>query len=158
MVLKKQSAGLILYRIKGDNVEVLLAHMGGPYHASKDNGHWSIPKGLCEENENPFTTARREFEEEIGQPPPDGNYLELGKIEQRNNKEVAAWALESDLDVSLLKSNTFNMEWPPSSGKMQEFPEIDKADWFNLKLASQKLIPSQVELLKRLADRLKVSF
>lgn len=156
--MKYHSAGLLVYRFKSDSLEVLLAHMGGPFHATKDKGHWSIPKGIYEENEEPLTAAKREFEEEIGQPVPDGDYIDLGTIEQKNNKSVKAWAAEADLDVSEVKSNKFKMEWPPKSGKIQEFPEIDKAEWFNLQTASEKLIPAQVELLKRLADKLKVPF
>jgi len=156
--MKAQSAGLLLYRFKGESIEVLLAHMGGPYHASKDKGHWSIPKGLYEDNENPLETARREFEEEIGLPAPEGDYMKLGSIEQKNNKDVTAWAVEADIDATNTKSNTFKVEWPPKSGKIQEFPEIDKAEWFNLTIACEKLIPSQVEFLKRLASELKVHF
>jgi predicted NUDIX family NTP pyrophosphohydrolase len=115
--MKKHSAGIIVYRIKEGVVEVLMAHMGGPFHAKKDVGHWSVPKGEVEENEDPFATAKREFTEELGLQAPGGDYLELGTVDQHNNKSVTAWAGEADLDVSDIKSNTFEMEWPPRSGK-----------------------------------------
>jgi predicted NUDIX family NTP pyrophosphohydrolase len=156
--VKKQSAGLVVYRMKDGQLEVLLAHMGGPFHAKKDEGHWSIPKGEYEENEDSKETALREFKEEIGQQPPEGKLIELGEIEQKNNKTVTAWAVEGDLNVDQIISNTFEMEWPLRSGKRQTFPEIDKAEWMNLTQAAKKLIPGQAEFLKRLADILEVDF
>lgn len=158
MVMKTRTGGLLIYKLVESNPEVLLAHMGGPYHANKDKGHWSIPKGEIEAGENAWQTAKREFEEELGIPAPHGKYLDLGLIEQKNNKTVRVWATEADLDLSEFKSNKFKMEWPPKSGKIQEFPEIDKAEWFNLAAATEKIIPSQVEFLKRLAAELKVPF
>jgi predicted NUDIX family NTP pyrophosphohydrolase len=156
--MKKTSAGLLVYRLKDGQPEVLIAHMGGPFHAKKDAGHWSIPKGEYEESEDPKRVALREFEEETGQPVPKGELKDLGTIEQKNNKTVIAWALEGDLDVSAVKSNTFSLEWPPRSGKIQEFPEIDSADWFSLRDAAPKLIPGQAQFLERLAKLLKVPF
>jgi predicted NUDIX family NTP pyrophosphohydrolase len=149
--MKQQSAGLLAYRKKDNIVEVLIVHPGGPFWAKKDLGAWSIPKGLYEENEEPIQTAYREFQEEIGQPAPKGNAEPLDTVEQRNNKIVIAWAVESDLGDVEAKSNTFTMEWPPKSGKKQEFPEVDKAEWFSLAEASKKLNPDQLPFLERLA-------
>lgn len=135
-----------------------MAHMGGPFHAKKDVGHWSIPKGLVEEGEEPLATAKREFTEEFGLQAPEGDYLELGTVDQHNNKSVTVWAVEADLDVSNIQSNTFNMEWPPRSGKIQEFPEIDRAAYMSLAEASQKCVKGQAELFERLANELHVPF
>lgn len=156
--MKKHSAGLLLYRKKDGQIEVLIAHMGGPFHAKKDAGHWSIPKGEHEEGENPKEVARREFKEELGKEVPDGKWEDLGEIVYKNGKKVVAWVLEADLDVTEIKSNMFEMEWPPRSGKMQEFPEIDRAAYFSLEQATEKLIPAQVEFLERLAEKLGTSF
>jgi predicted NUDIX family NTP pyrophosphohydrolase len=156
--MKAHSAGLLVFRRTGGQPEVLLAHNGGPFHAKKDLGSWTIPKGLYEENESPQQAARREFEEEIGQPAPEGELIELGQIEQKNNKSVLAWAVEGDLDANNIKSNSFEMEWPPKSGKIQEFPEVDRAAWFSLPEAAVKLIPAQAEFLQRLAQKLDVPF
>jgi predicted NUDIX family NTP pyrophosphohydrolase len=152
--MKKHSAGLIVYRQMGDGIEVLIAHMGSPWWAKKDAGAWSIPKGEYQENEDPEANARREFKEELGKDVPNGKWLDLGTVEQKNNKTVLAWAVEGDLDVSHTTSNKVTIEWPPRSGKMQEFPEIDRAAYFPLNLAAQKLVPAQVELLERLAQKL----
>jgi predicted NUDIX family NTP pyrophosphohydrolase len=154
--MKKHSAGLLVYRKADSSIEVLIAHMGGPFHAKKDVGHWSIPKGEHEKGENPKTVAQREFNEELGKKAPGGQWLDLGDIEYKNGKKVVAWAVEGNLDVSEVKSNTFEMEWPPRSGKMQEFPEIDHAAYFPLDVAAKKLIPAQVELLQRLAQKLGI--
>src|SRR5260221_649507 len=124
--MKQHSAGLIVYRIKDSGPEVLIAHMGSPWWAKKDIGAWSIPKGLIEDGEQPLDAAKREFNEELGLSPPEGEYIELGIIEQHNNKDVVAFAIEAYLDASNIKSNTFKAEWPPKSGKEQEFPEIDR--------------------------------
>jgi predicted NUDIX family NTP pyrophosphohydrolase len=156
--MKKQSAGLVVYRLTNGQPEVLIAHMGGPFHAKKDAGHWSIPKGEFEEGQDPIETARREFEEELDKTVPPGEWQELGSITYKNGKEVTAWALEGDLDVSEIKSNTFKIEWPPRSGKIQEFPEIDRAGWFSLPEAAGKLISEQVAFLERLANLLHVPF
>lgn len=152
--MKKYSAGLLVYRKKSGKLEVLIAHMGAPWWAKKDAGAWTIPKGEYLEDEEPIAAAKREFKEELGHAPPESEWLELGTIEQKNNKSVVAWAAEGDLDVSRISSDTFKTEWPPRSGNMQEFPEIDRAGWFGLSEASKKLIPAQVELLERLAGKL----
>jgi predicted NUDIX family NTP pyrophosphohydrolase len=132
--------------------------MGSPWWAKKDMGAWSLPKGEYEKDEDPLKTARREFKEELGLDSPDGELIELGTIEQKNNKVVVAWAVQGDFDVSHTKSNTFTIEWPPHSGKMKEFPEIDRATWFSLEEASKKLIAEQVPFLERLANRLDAKF
>ncbi len=155
---RQQSAGLILYRIKNGQPEVLIAHMGSPWWAKKDKGAWTIPKGGFEKDEEPLATAHREFKEELGHDVPTGEIIELGSIDQKNNKTVTAWAIEGDLDASKIKSNLFEAEWPPRSGKKQMYPEIDRAVWLSLEEASQKLIPEQVPLLERLAERLEVDF
>lgn len=156
--MKKQSAGLLLYRQKKGRVEVLIAHPGGPFFAKKDNGFWSIPKGLYEDDEDPFAAAKREFEEEIGWPAPAGKYIELGEIKRKDGKTIKAWAVEGQVDETEVKSNTFEMEWPPKSGKIQEFPEIDQARWFDLPTASLKLQLVQTEFLERLAEHLNIGF
>jgi len=156
--MKKRSAGLLVYRLKNDQPEVLIAHMGGPFHGAKDAGHWSIPKGEFNEGDDPKVTAVREFGEELGKAVPEGDWEELGSITYKNGKEVFAWALEGDLDVAEIKSNTFELEWPPRSGKVQEFPEIDRAGWFSLPEAAGRLIPDQVIFLERLANLLHVPF
>jgi predicted NUDIX family NTP pyrophosphohydrolase len=130
---------------------VLLVHPGGPYFARRDDGAWSIPKGLYEEGEEPLACAQREFAEELGSPCPDGPALELGEIRQKNGKRVRAFAVEGDLDADTITSNTFEIEWPPRSGGRQTFPEVDRAGWFTLDEARAKLIPAQVPLLDALA-------
>ena len=125
-------------------------HPGGPFFARRDAGAWSIPKGLYEEGEEPLACARREFAEEIGSPCPDGPALELGEIRQRNGKRVTAWAIEGDLDADRITSNTFTLEWPPRSGRHQEFPEVDRAGWFGLGAAREKILAAQAPLLDRL--------
>jgi predicted NUDIX family NTP pyrophosphohydrolase len=154
--VKKFSAGILVYKDKGDQIEVLLAHPGGPFWAKKDSGAWSIPKGECEENEDLLDAAKREFKEEIGQEAPNEDYLDLGEFKRKDGKTITAWAVKGDLDVNQLKSNTFEMEWPPHSGKKQEFPEIDKAEWFSLDRASEKLHSGQAVFLERLAEKLKL--
>jgi predicted NUDIX family NTP pyrophosphohydrolase len=149
-----RSAGIVLYRRRGERVEVLLGHMGGPYWARKDDGAWSIPKGEFVEGEEPYAAARREFTEEIGHPPPDGLPVDLGQITQRNGKVVTAFALEGDLEASTTVSNTFELEWPPRSGRLQSFPEIDRAAWFPTAEARTKALASQGELFDRLEAHL----
>lgn len=150
-----RSAGLLLYRRNGAGVQVLLGHMGGPYWQRKDAAAWSIPKGEYEPDEDALAAARREFEEELGVPAPDGvPYLPLGEVVQRGGKLVTAWAAEADLDVDNVVSNTFEMEWPPRSGRRQEFPEIDRAEWFSLPVARLKIVQGQLPLLDRLAEQL----
>ncbi|WP_251149959.1 NUDIX domain-containing protein [Cellulosimicrobium sp. Marseille-Q4280] len=148
----KQSAGLVLHRERGGVVEVLLGHMGGPLWARKDAGAWTIPKGEIDPGEDPHAAALREFAEELGvpAPPSDEPDLDLGTVRQRAGKLVTAWAREGDLDVSAVVSNAFAIEWPPRSGRMQEFPELDRAGWFPLATARGLVVTGQVELLDRL--------
>jgi predicted NUDIX family NTP pyrophosphohydrolase len=148
--MPRRSAGILLYRDRGGAVEVLLVHPGGPLWARKDAGAWTIPKGEYEPGDDPLACARREFEEETGQPPPTTGLLELGEIRQRGGKVVTAWAAPGDLDPTTIRSNTFTIEWPPRSGVQRSFPEVDRAAWFDLATAREKLIPAQVDLLDRL--------
>lgn len=150
-----QSAGLLLYRRGPEHrIEVLLGHMGGPFWARKDERAWSIPKGEYTPEEDARAAAYREFEEETGSPAPAGELLELGEIRQSGGKVVTAWALAGDFDPALLRSNTFTLEWPPRSGRTQEFPELDRASWFDLETARLKLVTAQVSFLDRLLERL----
>lgn len=151
------SAGLLVYRRRDGALEVLLVHPGGPAWARREEGAWSIPKGEYERGEDPLRAARREFEEELGTPAPDGPVHDLGEIRQRAGKRVRAWALEGDLDVATVSSNTFPFEWPPRSGKMIEIPEIDRAEWFALDVARERVNPGQVPLLERLAHTIEAS-
>jgi predicted NUDIX family NTP pyrophosphohydrolase len=150
--MPERSAGILLYRHGDDGLEVLLVHPGGPFFARRDAGAWSIPKGLYEESEEPLAAARREFAEELGSPCPDGPVVELGEIRQRNGKRVTAWAVEGDLDAGAIVSNSFTIEWPPRSGRSREFPEVDRAGWFGLDDAREKLLAAQAPLLDRLAE------
>lgn len=152
--MPKQSAGVMLYRRRGDKIEVLLGHPGGPFWAKKDKGVWSIPKGWIDEGETPIDAAKREFLEETGHTLPDGKLLELGTIKQASGKLVYGWAVEGDLDTATIKSNTFTMEWPPKSAQQQEFPEVDRAEWYELGQAFNKIRRGQDEFLDRLAENL----
>ncbi len=151
--MPKQSAGLLLYRSNGDRIEVFLVHPGGPFWAKKDDGAWTIPKGEIAEAEDPLAAARREFREETGLIA-TGNFLALKPVKQTGGKIVHAWAVECDLDANAIESNTFSMQWPPRSGRTREFPEIDRAEWFPLARARQKILPSQSGLLDQLEDLL----
>ena len=147
----KRSAGLIVHRRNDDGVvEVLLVHPGGPFWANKDIHAWSIPKGEYVEGEDAEAVALREFEEELGSPPPDGTRVYLGEFGQSGSKQVSAWALEADFDVTHMVSNTFTLEWPPGSGQFREFPEVDKAAWWAVDVAQTKLHKSQVPILDAL--------
>jgi predicted NUDIX family NTP pyrophosphohydrolase len=151
-----RSAGILLFRRSGVEAEFLLVHPGGPFWAKKDAGAWSIPKGRIEDEEEPRACAIRELEEELGAAPeldPE-RLIELGSIRQRAGKVVEAWAAEADFDPATLASNTFAMEWPPHSGTQQEFPEVDRAEWFDLEKAREKILPAQAEFLDRLLDQL----
>jgi predicted NUDIX family NTP pyrophosphohydrolase len=141
---------VLLYRRAADGVEVLIGHMGGPFWAKKDAGGWSIPKGEYGEGEEPFAVALREFEEELGSPCPAENFTPLGEV-KASGKTVTVWAAEGDLDATACLSNTFRIEWPPRSGRMQEFPEIDRAEWVGLDVAREKLVKGQLPFLDRLA-------
>jgi predicted NUDIX family NTP pyrophosphohydrolase len=149
-----RSAGILLYRLTGDAPEVLLVHPGGPFWARKDLGVWSIPKGEYEEGEDPLACALREFEEETGTFLPTSRLVDLGDVRQKSGKLVTAWAAEGDLDAETVSSNTFTMEWPPRSGRTAEFPEIDRARWFGVDAAREKLNPAQAEFLDRLVKGL----
>jgi predicted NUDIX family NTP pyrophosphohydrolase len=144
------SAGLLLYRTRDGTREVLLAHPGGPFWARRDEGAWSIPKGEVDEGEDPYAAARREFAEELGAVPPDGEPLALGQVRLKSRKRVVAWALEGDFEPEQLVSMTFETEWPPRSGTMATFPEVDRAAWFDLETARVKLNAGQVPLLDAL--------
>ena len=152
--MARKSAGILLYRGSGATLEVLLVHPGGPFWSRRDAGAWSIPKGEYEEGEDPRACALREFEEETGTPLPPGELLELGDIRQKGGKMVTAWAAEGDLDADAVHSNTFRMEWPPRSGRWATFPEIDRAGWFGVDEARDKLNPAQAEFVDRLLERL----
>ena len=147
------SAGLLMFRRRGA-LELFLVHPGGPFFRNKDEGTWSIPKGEVEPSEDPLATARREFSEETGITAPDDGYLALGDVLQKGGKRVTAWAFESDCDPAAIESNTFEIEWPPRSGKTQSFPEVDRADFFSPDTARVKLNPAQAELITRLEDAL----
>jgi predicted NUDIX family NTP pyrophosphohydrolase len=148
--MPKRSAGLLVYRVVDGVPEVLLVHPGGPYWAKKDDGSWSLPKGEYGPDEDPLEVAIREFREEIGADPPDAaEPAFLGEVRQPGGKLVSAWALPGDLDVGVVRSNTFTMEWPPRSGRSAEFPEVDRAGWFDLETARRKLLPGQLGLLDR---------
>ena len=144
--MPRVSAGLLLYRIRDQRIEVLLVHPGGPFWAKKDLGSWTIPKGEIVPGEDPLAAASREFEEELGFAP-QGKLLPLGMVSQKGGKNVHAWAFECDCNPEALKSNTFTIEWPPHSGRVQEFPEVDRAEFFGMEEAKRKINPAQVTLL-----------
>jgi predicted NUDIX family NTP pyrophosphohydrolase len=150
----RRSAGILLYRVARGEPEVLLVHPGGPFWARKDPGAWSIPKGEYADGEDPRAAALREFEEETGTALPPGELIELGDVKQKGGKVVKAWAAEGDLDADAVRSNTFTMEWPPRSGRTAEFPEIDRAGWFGIEAAREKLVAAQTEFLDRLVERI----
>jgi predicted NUDIX family NTP pyrophosphohydrolase len=148
----KQSAGLLVYRETDNGVEVFLVHPGGPFYTKKDDGVWSIPKGEFDA-EDSLTAARREFEEETGFKIA-GDFFALSPVKQKGGKIVYAWAVEADIDPQAIQSNTFKMEWPPKSGKMVEFPEVDRAAWFDPQTAKQKINPAQYALITELLSRI----
>jgi predicted NUDIX family NTP pyrophosphohydrolase len=150
---KLQSAGLLLFRGRATNLEVLLGHPGGPFWQNKDDGAWSIPKGLIGADEAPLSAARREFAEETGHDP-HGDFLPLGEARQPGGKVVQAWAIEGDWDPALIRSNTFEMEWPPRSGRRGTFPEIDRAAWFGSADARRKILKGQTVFVDRLLEAL----
>ena len=151
--MPSRSAGIVLYRYHDDGLEVLLVHPGGPAWSGRDRGAWSIPKGEYSPDEDALRAARREFEEEIGSPPPDGEAVDLGEVRQKSGKLVRAWALQGDFDVETIVSNTCEIEWPPRSGKTLEIPEVDRGEWFSLDEAREQINSGQVALLERLAER-----
>ncbi|CAM03086.1 putative NUDIX family NTP pyrophosphohydrolase [Saccharopolyspora erythraea NRRL 2338] len=150
----RRSAGVLLYRVRGEELEVLLVHPGGPFWKNKDEGAWSIPKGEYEEGDDPRAAAIREVQEETGLALSDEDLVELGTVRQKSGKVVIAWAAEGDFDVSRLTSNEFEMQWPPRSGRTQLFPEVDRAEWFAPETARRKLVPAQAEFLDRLSSHL----
>ena len=152
--MMKLSAGILLYRGEGSSLELLLVHPGGPFWAKKDLGAWSIPKGEYAAGEDPLAVARREFEEELGVPPPQGALLNLGEIKQPSRKIITAFALRGDFDPARLKSNRFELEWPPRSGRLQSFPEVDRAAWFTPEAARVKILPGQAPFIDRLLETL----
>ena len=152
--MSQKSAGIVLYRIQNSSIEVFLVHPGGPYWAKKDDGAWSIPKGEFDENEEPLEAARREFQEETGIQI-SGEFIQLNPVKQKGGKMVYAWAVKGDIDPAKIKSNSFEIEWPPMSGKMKSFPEIDKAAWFHLSEAQKKIIEAQSAFIKELESKIQ---
>ena len=150
----KFSAGLLMFRKCDAEVQVFLVHPGGPFWKKKDEGAWSIPKGEYEAGEDPLAAAKREFQEETGINP-DGEFISLDRIKQPSGKVITAWAFEGDCSPKAIRSNTFSMEWPPKSGHKQEFPEVDRADWFNLDDARKRILKGQTGFLDRLMARLR---
>jgi predicted NUDIX family NTP pyrophosphohydrolase len=146
----KPSAGILLYRHRAGALQVLLVHPGGPMWAKRDAGAWSIPKGEYEPAEEPLAAARREFAEELGTPAPEGEPVDLGQVRQRSGKVVSAWALPGDLDAAAIVSNTCMVQWPPRSGREIEIPEVDRAEWFDMASAREKINPAQAALIERL--------
>lgn len=147
--MPKKSAGILLYRVRDHSVEVFLVHPGGPLHAKKDLGAWSVPKGEFSEGEDPLPAAKREFREETGRDI-EGDFTALSPVKQKSGKIVYAWSVKGDFNEKELASNTFTMEWPPRSGKYQSFPEVDRGEWFSTGLAKQKIIPAQAALIDEL--------
>ncbi len=150
--MAKLSAGVLLYRV-ADEVEVLLAHPGGPFWARKDDGAWSVPKGEYDADEDPWVAAQREFAEELGLAVPDGDRLDLGEVKQAGGKVVTVFAVRADLDIAEARSNTFELEWPRGSGRMREFPEVDRVAWLPIEAARVKLLKGQRPFLDRLLAR-----
>lgn len=153
-IMGRKSAGILLYRFSSNILEVFLIHPGGPFWKGKETGAWSIPKGEFT-NEDPLEAALREFQEETGVSLSGGHFIPLTEIQQKGGKRVLAWAMEGDLDPSLIKSNSFRKEWPPKSGQWQSFPEVDKGQWFDIATAREKINPAQVMLLNDLIEKVK---
>ena len=152
--MPKRSAGLLLYRITDAGVEVLLGHPGGPFWARKDDGAWTIPKGEYVDDEDPWAAAQREFREELGLSAPNGPRLDMAPVKQPGGKIITAYAVRGDLDVTDSSSNTFELEWPKGSGKVREYPELDRVGWFAIDTARSKLLKGQLPLLDRLLEHL----
>jgi predicted NUDIX family NTP pyrophosphohydrolase len=156
MAKKKNAAGLLLYRHRGELLEVFLVHPGGPFWAKKDAGAWSLPKGEIGEDEDPLQAAKREFTEETGFPI-EGEFRPLEPIKQPGGKVVQAWAIEADCDPAQVRSNVFTMEWPPKSGRAQQFPEVDRAEWFAVAEARKRIIAAQINFLDQLVSVLRIA-
>ncbi|MFJ8537869.1 NUDIX domain-containing protein [Streptomyces sp. NPDC093591] len=148
----KHSAGLLLFRRTDDGLEVLLGHMGGPFFAKRDAGAWTVPKGEYDPDEPAWEAARREFREELGLAPPDGEAVPLGEVRQAGGKVVTVWAVEADLDPATVVPGTFVMEWPPRSGRTREFPELDRVEWLGVDRAREVIVKAQATFLDRLAE------
>lgn len=153
----KRSAGILLYRLRSGEPEVLLVHPGGPFWAKKDDGAWFLPKGELQENEEPVSAARREFAEELGTEPPAGELLELGTVKNKSGKLIYAWGLAGDFDTATLRSNTVTIEWPPRSGQQREIPEVDRAQFFGVPEAMVKMHAAEQPFLERLLAALLAS-
>lgn len=153
--MANQSAGILLYRRKNEQPEFFLVHPGGPFWQKKDLGSWTIPKGEFTEEEDALTAAIREFREETGISI-SGNFIKLSPVKQKAGKLIHAWALEGDIDPTIISSNTFSIEWPPKSGKRKEFPEVDKADWFGFDMAVQKINPAQANFINELLQQMQL--
>jgi predicted NUDIX family NTP pyrophosphohydrolase len=151
--MPQRSAGIMLFRRNARDLEVMLVHPGGPFWRNKDDGAWSVPKGLYETDEDPLVAARREFQEETGTAV-DGDFIDLGDFRQSGGKTVRAFALEGDFNVAAFRCNTFTLEWPPKSGRMQDFPECDRAEWFAAAAARRKLVKGQAPIVDALIERL----
>ncbi|WP_345012222.1 NUDIX domain-containing protein [Streptomyces shaanxiensis] len=149
---ERRSAGLLLFRHTDGGMEVLLGHMGGPFFAKRDAGAWTVPKGEYEPDEPAWDAARREFQEELGLAPPDGEAVPLGEVKQAGGKIVTVWAVEADLDPATVVPGTFVMEWPPRSGRTQEFPELDRVEWLGVERAREVIVKAQAAFLDRLAE------
>lgn len=153
--MAKQSAGLLVYRINAGELEVLLVHPGGPFWQKKDKGVWSIPKGEYNDDEDPLEVAKREFLEETGNNIDGDNFVELIPVRLSSGKRIKAWTIERNFEPCFLKSNKFSMEWPPKSGRFQDFDEVDRAEWYSLADASEKINAAQLDFLKQLKEKLK---
>ena len=151
---KKNSAGVLLHRLRGSRIEVFLVHPGGPFWAKKDAGAWSIAKGEFEVGQDPLEAAKREFKEETGFAV-EGNFIELTPVKQPGGKVVYAWAVMGDCEAESIKSNTFSLEWPPRSGKRKEFPEVDRAGWFTPEVAREKILKGQLNFLEELKRKIE---
>lgn len=145
----RKSAGILMFRKKSSGVEFFLVHPGGPFWKNKDTGAWSVPKGEFEDGEEALPAAKREFEEETGVKV-EGDFIQLKPVKQKSGKMIFAWGVEGEIDPSIIKSNTFPIEWPPKSGRFQEIPEVDKGGWFTINIAKEKIIPGQVPILEEL--------
>jgi predicted NUDIX family NTP pyrophosphohydrolase len=153
--MANQSAGILLYRVKNKELQLFLVHPGGPFWQKKDIGAWSIPKGEFSENEDALTAAKREFDEETGSKI-SGDFIELTPVKQKAGKYIYAWAVMGDIDPATITSNLFSMEWPPKSGKRQQFPEVDKAGWFTVQVAKEKINPAQASLIEELQNKVEL--